>query len=226
MRVDLGDQLPVLGRQPLAQRLRALPQRAQVVGDAGGAPAVSPSARPARARRPARLRAAAPRRRRHLSPVTRHARRGDQQHCRAPARSPGRLSSARRARRTVLGALGVAAEPEQVLGGAAGDGAVPAADRRPSAAGQQRGGSTSPSVMHPGVGAGAAALHRQPGVALAAGLPGRGRPRASAPPGSTRQPPCAVAQREHPQHRRRAARAGPSTQHRHLVTGARGASSV
>ena len=81
----------------------------------------------------------------------------------APERRRRAVSAPARARRTaVLGALGVAAHPEQVLGGTTRhDAPRPRRAPRPAAASAaSRTGRTGLDGAHPGVLAGAAALHR------------------------------------------------------------------
>ena len=170
------DQAPVLGREPLAQRLGALAQRLQVVGHAEAAAGVAERMHQCALEHPRCLRRALHRQRHRRAD---HALPDQQpvqhlQHRRA-ARGQ-RLQRQPRQPHAVLGPLGVAAEPEQVLRRAAGDHPTPAGQvGRVERARQQRGGVDLAVGQHPGVGAGRAGLHRQVGVDAAAspGHPGQ-----------------------------------------------------
>mmetsp|Transcript_3883 Transcript_3883/g.13736 ORF Transcript_3883/g.13736 Transcript_3883/m.13736 type:complete len:703 (-) Transcript_3883:3695-5803(-) len=166
LRGRLMDQPPGLGRQAFAQRLGAGLQRPQIPADAGDARARQ-QGREQCALKAARVVLGARRlgadeamaagqrvqqrqhRRRHRAALHHHAGLDDM------ARQPG----------GVFRPLGVAAEPEQVFGGPAGDGPVHVAQVGGlQGLGEQRGRVDLAVGHHPGVGAQRAALDRQPGI--------------------------------------------------------------
>jgi hypothetical protein len=128
------DEVPLLLRQPLAHRGRRIAHAAQVVADAGGfscrpAPAISERSNTRRACVAAgTLGSTRP------LPCAQLAQPG-QQRLRRLVLAVQAFEREPRQPRRVLGALGVAAQPEQVLGRAAGDRAARCACRPPDARG-------------------------------------------------------------------------------------------
>ena len=158
------DQAPLFGRQPLAQTLGAALQCGQVVGNADARLRVAQAGQDRTFKVARRLRQGG---HAHGRQAGAHGQAGD-----GLAQHSGRLGigvdqhqrGAGQAHQ-LFGAFGVAAQPEQVFAGAAADRAVPLQDVVHLQALRQHGKAVHRAVgQHPGVQAGAAALHGQAAV--------------------------------------------------------------
>ena len=157
-------QAPLLGRQAFAQARRTALQRRQVVGDAGALFDIAQRGQHRALEMPRRLlqRRHAARRQARVHRQHRHRLQHGQR--RFAVNVDQRQRRARQAHH-LFGALGVAAQPEKVLAGAAADGAVAGCDvvhLQPF--GQHRKAVHRALGHDPGVQARAAALHRHTGV--------------------------------------------------------------